>query len=255
MSSCSPTTLSSRRRARSRPSAWLMTILVSHVDSRASPRKLPRLRYAGEVGLLQRVLGVGVVAQDRSRGAKERAVVAAHDDLERRSVAADDAGDERVVVFARGVPGSLGGSHWRLDAGRRVAVPGGRADRPPVRSGDEQDRPVRPGEDAARDRAEDEAAERGMAVRAHDDEVERLALGEPGDLLRGVARTVESRQVPAALPGDRDDRIEHLRRLVAVVAVERLALDVSRRMRRDRVTTVSAVYSCDGPSSSSCAAR
>src|SRR5215813_10736026 len=52
------------------------------------------------------------------------------------------------------------------------------AARPPVRSGHEQDRPVRPGEDAARDRAEDEAAERRMAVGAHDDEVERVALGE-----------------------------------------------------------------------------
>jgi len=60
---------------------------------------------------------------------------------------------------------------------------------------------VHPREHAARHRADDEAAERGMAMRAHDDRVERLA---PGPIIaRGSRPRLRCRNAPRL--GARDD--------------------------------------------------
>jgi hypothetical protein len=44
-----------------------------------------------QVGFLQGVFGLGIVAQDRARGAEEHAVVPAHEPGERGGVSATDA--------------------------------------------------------------------------------------------------------------------------------------------------------------------
>src|SRR5262249_38209232 len=54
----------------------------------------------GEIGFLHRVLGFGVVPEDRARQPIEQPVVPAHQRLERALVALDDPARERAVVLA-----------------------------------------------------------------------------------------------------------------------------------------------------------
>ena len=83
-----------------------------------------------EVGVLQRVLRLGVVAQRGAGDAEELAVVAPHQGGERGVVAAGDELGERGVVAGGVRRGEGVGGHgrWRevrhpLDAGPRANVP------------------------------------------------------------------------------------------------------------------------------------
>ena len=73
-----------------------MTIRVSQVPSCGIAAKLADVAVGIEIGVLQRVLRLGVVPEDRARDAEQPAVVAAHQRLERCMVAGGDAGCERI---------------------------------------------------------------------------------------------------------------------------------------------------------------
>ncbi len=92
------TTTRSRFCRRSRISAWLITMRVSQVESCDSPRKSPIRRYASRYAVLQRVLGLGIVLEDRARDTEQLAVVAPHERLERRLVPTPDAQHELSVA-------------------------------------------------------------------------------------------------------------------------------------------------------------
>ena len=59
--------------------------------------KLPEMGEGTRVGLLHHVLGLGVVPQNGPRRSKQSLVVAAHDALEERGLAGQDAVNERIV--------------------------------------------------------------------------------------------------------------------------------------------------------------
>ena len=61
------------------------------------PGELIEVREGTDVGLLQDVLGFGVVTQDGTRRAVEALVVTAHDDLEERRLAAAHARHDLLV--------------------------------------------------------------------------------------------------------------------------------------------------------------
>ena len=91
-----------------------MTMRVSQVESLALAAKLGEVPVGGQVGFLQHVLRVGIVANDRAGGAEQRRVVGAHEALEGVAVAAENASDERGVVFERLAGGATRAEvvHW-----------------------------------------------------------------------------------------------------------------------------------------------
>jgi hypothetical protein len=95
--------------------------------------ELYEVRVGADVGVLDHVGGLVVVACDGARGAEEALVVAAHDDLEECGVATADAGHDLVVgeggvdgLGDRGVHGlpRVCVIHWSLQwaKGSRLAV-------------------------------------------------------------------------------------------------------------------------------------
>ena len=70
---------------------------VSHVENRERSLELPQMRVRVQIRLLHHVLGLVIVAQHGPHGAIDALVVAAHQDLEERSVAGDDALDDLFV--------------------------------------------------------------------------------------------------------------------------------------------------------------
>jgi hypothetical protein len=85
--------------------------------------ELREVRIGANVGVLQDVLGLALVAQERAQDAKKALVVAAHDQLEEGRLAAQDAPDQ-LGVF-QGPPRlrqHLGRDHEHLPCGSESAA-------------------------------------------------------------------------------------------------------------------------------------